>query len=77
MGSRKINFNLLNLGEERKYLLYIMIKRIYRESKKLLIRRNTEKNKRSTPREIKCLPKSHLYLGFPGGSDYLKMISKY
>lgn len=77
LSDRKINIHALHFNDERKYLLYIMIRTIYRRRKKILIIGETKKNKRLLLRELKSLPKSHLYSNFPGGYDYLKMLSKY
>lgn len=61
----------------RELLLIRMIKRIYSKRKNILIRRKAEKNKRLLLRELKSLPSAHLCDSFPGGYDYLKMLSKY
>lgn len=77
-GDRKINATKINFNKEKRYfVLKIMMKKIYRKRKFLLIRRAAEKYKRIMLREIKCLPKCHIYLNFPGGNDYLKIMSKY
>lgn len=78
---RKINLSAVftsNFDDQYRILiLRLLLNKIYKSRKYLLMKRNTGKNKRLTLRELKSLPKSHLYTNFPGGSDYLKMLSKY
>lgn len=77
-GDRKINLIGLNLNNgSRQWLLKIMIGKIYRDRKIFLMRRKVEKYKKILVREIKSLPKGHLHPYFPGGFDYLNMLSKY
>lgn len=77
-GDRKINVSNLHFDNEtRQFLLKIMMRKIYCERKILSYKTDLHKKKRILLRELKSLPKSHLYHNFPGGSDYLKMLSKY
>lgn len=77
-GDRKINVSNFNYSDNsRLFLLKILIKRIINKRKLLSIENNTRKYKRIVLREIKSLPEGHIYSNFPGGSDYLKMLSKY
>lgn len=77
-GNRKFKLDNLSFNpNERNFLLNIMIRKIYRDRKKLLMIRKVQKNKRVIFRELKSLPKCHVNINFPGGIDYIKMINRY
>lgn len=77
-GNSKIYPSMVELDDDDRYFLFtVMIKNIYKKRKKILMERKVRKNKRLTVRELKSLPKNHLYNNFPGGYDYLKVIDKY
>lgn len=67
-----VGVNFLN-DYWRKELLIILIKDIRKNIRINKVR----KNKTLMLKEIKCLPSNHIFKGFGGGSDYIKMLNKY